>query len=113
MELRSSSTTHLPQNLLLDIVTSLVFCFNRSTGSSYVFESFEYIDRHILSVGLSGRENRRVLLYDYNTETSELQEVQDIKETHHEFPPFKLHLLGKSLYYIGQNGRLMCVSLIN
>ena len=68
---------------------------------------------HIVWAGISKDENGVVQLYDYDVEAEELKEVEEMRVSHQEHCPYKLHLLNGSFYYIGQNGQLMSFSLGN
>ena len=95
------------------IQTAVIDQLIRDTGFTFTYGCFGYVERHILWVGLSGKENGRVQVYDYDTETRELNRIESMKANHQESRPKKLHSFGKSFYYTGKNGKLMCMTLIN
>ena len=88
-------------------------CLGKGLRSKLALECFGSVDTHILWVGLVKDEGGPAQLYDYDIQTGELKELEDRRVVHHEYYPYKLHLLGDKLYYIGYYGRLMTLGVGN
>ena len=75
----------------------------------WALECLGYAGSHILWISLSKNRDGRVLVYDYDTETEELKEL-DMRVGHQEDEPTKLHLVDGEFYYTGKKGQLMKLS---
>ena len=82
-------------------------------GSKYSIDCLRYVGTHLLWVGLAFGKNGPVQVYDYNTESGELKELEDKRISHQENMPFKLHRLNDKFYYTGLNGQVMSLSFSN
>ena len=85
--------------------------YDQKIKRKIALESFGYAKDHILWVGLSDDKNGIVQLYDFDTETGDLRELKEKRLSHQESYPLRLHHLNGKLYYSGQKGQLMCLSL--
>ena len=81
--------------------------YNQWVGEKYALESLGYIGRHSLWVGLSKERDGFIQVYDFDTKTGELKELEEKRRGHGEECPFRLHCLGDEFYYIGYLGKLM------
>ena len=112
---RRVSSRMLILKLTGDILTK-IFCldqFNQGMPYDYTFELCGYAGSHILWLGLSKSKSGLARIYDYNTETAELKELEDKRVGYQESFPNKLHPLNGKFYYTGHSGKLMSLSLIN
>ena len=67
------------------------------------------VGKHVLWVGLSKRDG---FVYDFNTESRQVRELNNKRFRHQEVYPLKMHSLGdEDWYYSGGRGRLMALSL--
>ena len=81
-------------------------------GSLWTLESFKYVGKHVLFIGLPFKKNESAQLFEFNTETNECKELKEKRVIHQEYRPSKLHRLGNKFYYTGFGGKLMRLSLI-
>ena len=96
------------------VKTATLDKFNQDTNIlfKYSLDCCGYAGDHILWVGLSWYGGI-VQVYDYDTETGVLKELEEMRVSHQEGSPYRLHKLGGKFYYTGSSGQLMCLSLAN
>ena len=79
----------------------------------YALDCLGYAGKHILWLGLSKNKDGFVQVYDYDTESEGLRELQDKRVDHQEDWPAKLHRLDSDFYYNGDFGKVMKLSVTN
>ena len=92
----------LKKKAVLDLFDQGIYC-------SYPLECLGYVGTHILWVGLSHFHGGIAQIFDYDTESGQLRELEEKRVSHNEYCPFNIHRLGKGneLFYTGQCGRVM------
>ena len=93
------------------IKTASIDLLNHRIGRKWALESIGYAGIHILWVGLSWKNNGFLQVFDFNSETDELREIEQKRENHQENWPVKLHRLDDKFYYTGLEGKLMSLRL--
>ena len=64
----------------------------------------------MLWLGLSSHD-AVAYLFDYDTETEVLKELEDKRCSHHEIFPYQMIKFEENFYYTGKRGRVMVVRL--
>ena len=72
---------------------------------------FGYFGDHLLFMVVSGGEGGYALLFDFNTKTGELREVEAARCLNGEVDVQRLHPIDTDLYYTGKLGRVMKLKL--
>ena len=80
-------------------------------GQKYALECHGYVGTHLIWLGLSTDDNGFVQIYDFDTESGELEELEEKRVNHQEFHPFKILRLGNGWYYAGGHGQVMKINL--
>ena len=81
--------------------------FNLKIPVKDALECVGYSGKHILWVGLSWNTKGLVQLYDYNTQSGVLTELEEKRVAHKEKNPLKLQRFGNTFYYTGEFGKVM------
>ena len=82
-------------------------CYSEKIGLSYFLECLGYFGTSVLCIGMSYAENGMVHVYEYDTETEELKDLEDKRVQHQEYCTLQLQRLNDRFYYTGFNGLLM------
>ena len=80
--------------------------FSQKLGFKMAFECYGYVGNHILWAGLTKKENGKIQVFDFDTETQDLKELKDRRISQAELNPAQLKKLGQDFYYIGYQARL-------
>ena len=72
---------------------------------------YGYVGNNLFFVAVTGGDKGSILLYHYNLETGVFCEVVEARVPHGKESPRELHLLDGEVYYTGEQGRLMKISL--
>ena len=73
---------------------------------SLALENYAYIGNHALLISLCKKKDGFVQVYDYNTESGELRELEWKREVHQELDMVKIVKLGNEFYYSGFYGNV-------
>ena len=95
------------------VISTVVDQHDVQIGYKYALECFGYVDGHILWIGLPWNKNAPVQVYEYDTESGDFAEMEDLRVKHQEYFPYRLHRLEDIFYYTGNDGQLMRLSLAN
>ena len=68
------------------------------------------VGKHLIWVGLS-RKKGHAHLYDFDTESGELRELVQMRVRHEVYEPWSVHVFGNDCYYIGEELRIMRMTL--
>ena len=98
-----------PNSLVLSL-KGTIYLNQKRLGSIYPLECFGYCGEHVLWLGLSSHD-AVAYLFDYDTETEVLKELEDKRCSHHEIFPYQMIKFEENFYYTGKRGRVMVVRL--
>ena len=85
--------------------------YSQQLGRNLALECCGYVGSHVLWVGLSIHRKKMAHLYDLNSDTGELRELEQKRVKHLEWRPCKIYRRGPDLYFTGMNQRVMNLSL--
>ena len=80
-------------------------------GTMMSFDTFGYMGRHIIVIGLSKMKGGDVEVFDYDTATGQFRELRYAKACHKELNPPKFGRLANEFYYSGNYGQVMKLSI--
>ena len=82
-------------------------------GYKFVLQSCGCVGSHTLWIGLSVDQDGQAQIYDYDSVSGELTELEAKRVSHQEYFPYRMQRLGSKLgfYYTGDNGRIMSLRI--
>ena len=87
---------------------------SQKIGVKFALKCCGYSGSHILWLALTStlyNQNGVIQIFDYNTVTGELKELEQKRIPHQEKSPHHIHRFGDHYYYTGTNAKLMKLSL--
>ena len=112
-EISSISSRMMVFRLIADKLrkTAAMDQHNQEIGEKAALECLGEFGRHILWISASRNENGILQVFDYDTKTKVIQELDEKRLRHKELDPARFNILGDKFCFIGDYGKLMCLSI--